>query len=110
MAQSQSIKDREFSSFVDSPGRPDKSAREVVVANSTPIPISFDQSIAEKILSASDRIRTITWLDFSNKRNRRIASKTYTALSVGPQTLVETFNYSLVSGEYRLDGSSRTLI
>jgi hypothetical protein len=45
MSQPKTIEDREYTKFVDSPARPNYSAIEVVVGNTTPIPVEIDQNV-----------------------------------------------------------------
>lgn len=81
----------------------------VVVENGSPIPVEAAENLAQQILKAVDSHKSYTWLDFENKRLRRVATAIYTAASVGAYTLTVTYHYTLVSGEYRFDGTSRSI-
>jgi hypothetical protein len=57
--------------------------------------------ITEKILLAKDRVATYTYEDFGGC-DERVSMIEYSSVTVG-STLQRTFNYTLVSGKYRLD-------
>ncbi|MFO0203776.1 MAG: hypothetical protein ACK528_11675 [Alphaproteobacteria bacterium] len=57
--------------------------------------------ITEKILMAKDKVVNYTYLDFGNC-DERVSVIEYSSEIVG-STLQRTFNYTLVSGKYRLD-------
>jgi hypothetical protein len=96
-------RDRSFKSYVESPTRgSDGTAQEVFIGNADDITISFEETIAQQILKASDRNKQFTWLDFGT-RNERVSSIVYTAPSVGSYILTKTFSYSLSGNAYRLD-------
>lgn len=100
------ISEREHRKFRDATG--DLSKVAVTFEQDSPIPTELVESISQQILKASDREREFTWLDFGTK-NERISVIQYTAPSVGSYTLTSTFNYTLVSGKYRLDNEIREL-
>lgn len=66
-------------------------------------------SIVDRIMSADDLNAVYTWLDFGT-RNERVDTIVYTAPSVTTQVLTKTFTYSLVSGKYRQDTVSYSLV
>jgi hypothetical protein len=96
-------RDRSFKSFVESPTRGEQgTAQEVFIGNADDINVTFEDTIAQQIIKASDRTKQFTWLDFGS-RNERVSKIIYTAPSVGVYTLTKTFSYSLSGNAYRLD-------
>lgn len=100
------IKERERDKFRPASG--DQSKVAVVLEQDSPIPVELAESIAQKIIKASDRTRVFNWADFGTK-NERLTSVVYTAPSVGPYTLTKTFNYTQVGSNYRLDNEGLVL-
>lgn len=100
------IREREHDKFRPATG--DKSKVAVTVEQDSPIPVELAESIAQKIIKASDRTRAFTWADFGTK-NERLTSVVYTAPSVGAYTLTKTFNYTQVGSNYRLDNEGLAL-
>ncbi len=86
---------------------------DVNLVSPNPLPITgtviVDEGIVQEMLNAPDLNATYTWLDFGT-RNERVSTIVYTAPSVTAQTLTKTFTYSLVSGKYRQDTVSYSLV
>lgn len=64
--------------------------------------VNQNDAIALSILSASDKQKQFSWLDFGTK-NERISSIQYTSASVGSYTLLRFFSYTFTNNNYRLD-------
>jgi flagellin-like hook-associated protein FlgL len=59
-------------------------------------------NIRQQILESHDRVANFTYADFGTK-NERIAQIQYTSPTFAGKTVVRTFNYTLVSNQYRRD-------
>lgn len=109
-----------------------KSAREIVSGNKAeyllrialltslgevgpgnPLPVDASgvaASIYSQIQTANDKVEALEWADFNSRKLRRVTSITYTAASVSATAeVVDTFNYTLQAGVYRLDSITRSV-
>lgn len=94
MALSPTLVDREQAKFVDVSGQ-----TAVRVYDLASVAISNK----ETIFNADDYTKTFTWANFGTK-NERVTQIDHTApVTLPGVTVTETFNYTLVSGSYRLD-------
>lgn len=74
------------------------------------IPASIVESTRAKVLNASDLIASYTWADFGTNKER-VTRIDYTSATVLPaQTVRQTFSYTLLSGNYRLDTQTWTIV
>ena len=63
----------------------------------------FVNNIKNQILDAEDRQQSITYADFGTK-NERVTQIDYSSVTISNSVLArKTFNYTLISGKYRLD-------
>ncbi len=65
---------------------------------------TFVNNYRQQVMSSHDLVPTYVWLDFGNK-NERISTITYTSATFPGVTVVQTYNYTLVGGAYRLDSA-----
>lgn len=87
--------DREYQRFVDISGQ---TAVAVYDLAGGTVPSNKAQ-----VLAAADYQQAFTWANFGTK-NERITLITHTApVTVPGVTILQTFNYTLTSGAYRLD-------
>lgn len=115
MSQPESISDRIRTSYTEDSLNAGTS-REKVIALIDPsqLPLAVDASGASasqysKIINADDKVEAYVWLDFNSRKLRRVSTITYTADSISlTAQVVDTFTYTLVAGEYRLDNITRT--
>lgn len=61
------------------------------------------------IMNASDRIKSLTWLDFGTK-DARVNYIDYSSPSYGSTIIRYTFTYTLTTGSYRLDNETISII
>ncbi len=59
------------------------------------------------VKNSADRQRLVVWLDFGTS-DARVDYISYSSVTAG-KTATETFNWTLDSGSYRFDGSTRSL-
>lgn len=120
-----SLQDYDRGSFVEAPSNPGTPARQVVITNTVPLEANvtvegdsitsgtvdgtptgtertFVNNFKNQVLNAHDLVETHTWLDFGTK-NERLASTVYTSATFPLVTVTATYNYTLVSGNYRFD-------
>jgi hypothetical protein len=115
MAQPESISDRIRSSYTEdslNPGTSREKVTALIDPSQLPLPVDasgLSSSEYSKIINADDKLETYVWLDFNSRKLRRVSTITYMADSVSlTAQVVDTFNYTLSSGEYRLDNITRT--
>ena len=101
MTLSTDVRDNEAKKFRDTSNGP---AVAVVIEDGS---IASESKI-NQILSADDRVRVYSFLDFGT-RNERISTIVYSAPSVGTESVTITFNYVLDGNRYRLINDTRTL-
>lgn len=95
--------DREYDKFTDD-GSGNTAVR--VVGNLT---VGQDND-RTKVLNSNDLISAYTWLDFGTK-NERVDKIDYTSATQLPgQTVRRQFAYSLVSGKYRLNSETWSIV
>lgn len=88
--------------------KPKSGSVPVVLASDTDtIPVqdqpATTQYYHDKILSADDLLETYSWLSFGTK-NERLSQLNFTSASVASnKVLRKTFSYTFISGAYRLD-------
>lgn len=73
---------------------------------------TFVNTLRNQILAAKDRVQNITYADFGTK-DERVTQIDYNSSSIGSgagYTARQTFVYTLVSGKYRRDSISWTLV
>lgn len=63
---------------------------------------TFVNNKKNQVLSAHDLSVAYTWLNFGTKQER-VSTIVYTSATFPLETITRTFNYTLVSGKYRLD-------
>jgi hypothetical protein len=115
MAQPDQISDRIRSSYVEDALATGTSRQKVTaLIDPSQFPIPVDASGASsseyaKIINADDKVEAYVWLDFNSRKLRRVSTITYTADSISlTAQVVDTYTYTLVAGEYRLDNITRT--
>jgi len=98
------INDRQFQVFRDT-GTPGETKYGVEIENTAPINVTgsltVTSSLREQYLNANDTKEVLSY-DGIGTKNERITLITYTAPSVGAQTVYKTFTYTLISGRYIL--------
>lgn len=77
---------------------------------STGVQHVFVNNLKKMILDAVPRNRNITYLDPSNRKNRRVDKFEYTSSTFPGVTVVRQFNYSLISNEYVLNNDNWYII
>ena len=70
----------------------------------------FVNNLKSMILASHDRNRDVTYLDPTNKKNRRVEKFEFTSATFPGITLVREFNYSLIGNEYVFVNDNWTLI
>lgn len=60
----------------------------------------FVNNLRQMIMAAQDRVSIITWLDISDKRNRRVDKIEFTSATFPTLTVRKQFSYTLVGTEY----------
>lgn len=115
MAIPDSKNDREMRSWEEDSLSPGSTRRKVMaLIDPSQLPLPVDASGASssqysKIINADDKVEAYTWLDFNSRKLRRVNTITYTAASISlTAQVVDSFSYTLVAGEYRLDNITRT--
>ena len=107
MAMPEQLTDRERAKFRDT-GNISETRLGIAIKESIALPITFDPTIYAAIQSAEDKVEVVTYLDIGSRKNRRPYTITYTANSVSPTaSCIDTFNYTLASGEYVYTGTTR---
>lgn len=91
---STSVKDNESSKFRNS-------------TNGTKVAVTLENNeVIDAIMNASDRVKTLTWLDFGTN-SERISKVEYNSPSYGAIIVRYTYNYTNTSGtKYRLDSET----
>ena len=115
MAQPDQISDRIKTSYIEdslSSGTSRQKVTALIDPSQLPLPVDASGASASqysKIINADDKIENYVWLDFNSRKLRRISTITYTADSISlTAQVVDTFSYTLIAGEYRLDTITRT--
>lgn len=104
MALPTQLNDRQHQSYRDT-GTPGQTKVGIEIENTAPINVTgsltVTQSLRQQYLNADDTKEVPSYDDIGTK-NERITLMTYTAPSVGAQTVYKTFTYTLISGRYIL--------
>ena len=114
MAMPDSRNDRDYRSFEEDSLNPNETRRKVTaLIDPSQLPLPVDASglgatDGQRIMTADDKLEEYTWLDFNSRKLRRISTIKYSAASVSATGFVtDTFQYTLLAGEYRLDSITR---
>ncbi len=70
----------------------------------------FVNNLKSMILASHDRIRDVTYLDPTSKKNRRVEKFEFTSATFPGITLTREFNYTLIGSEYVYINDNWTLI
>ena len=105
------LDDRENEAFEEVSGRIYKATFARLDPSQFPIPVDTSGAAvnpAFQILNAQDVVQSLTWADFNSRRLRRVTQIVYTAASVSlTASVTDSFTYTLIAGEYRLDSIQR---
>jgi len=69
----------------------------------------FVNNLRQQVLAAHDLIQSFTWLDFGTA-DERVDKIEFTSASITTSTVVQQFSYTLVSGKYRLDSITWSVV
>lgn len=70
----------------------------------------FVNNLKSMILASQDRVRDVTYLDPTSKKNRRVEKFEFTSATFPGITLVRSFNYNLIGSDYVFVNDNWTLI